>query len=918
MQKLYFHILFLIVSFCLKAQVVTTSPLLPTDNQQVVVTFYADRGNQGLINYTGDIYAHTGVITDKSTSATDWKYVKAAWTTNLPACKLTKIETNRFQLTLASSIRGFYGVPAGDKILKLAFVFRSSDGSKTGREANGGDIFATVYEEGVNVNFIKPSSLFVLADSSQNIKIEVAASGNDSICLYLDNQKIKSVVGSNLIDSVKALGYRRHSIVAVAYKNTNIASDTVWFLVKGHTLNQPIPPGIEDGINYKSNQSVTFSILAPYKNYIYLIGDFNNWIPDSSYILKKDNDRFWLNIDNLTPNKEYIFQYLIDGDLRIADPYCEKISDPNDKYISGSVYPNLLPYPESKTTDIAGVFETGQTPYTWHVDSFVPPSKEKLLIYELLIRDYTANKDIKTITDTLLYLKNLGINAIELMPFSEFEGNDSWGYNPSFYFAPDKAYGTKNDYKKFIDECHKNGIAVIQDMVLNHSYGQSPLVRMYMDGGKPSAQNPWYNRDHNMQNPDAQWGYDFNHNSIYTQQLVDSITSYWMNEYKVDGFRFDFTKGFTNTIYGPTSWASDYDTARIRILKRIADEIWKRKPNAYVIFEHLSDNPEEMQLAEHGIMLWGNMNYAYSQAAMGYSNGWDLNWISYKYRGWDNPNIVGYMESHDEERLMYRNLNNGNSNVDYNIKHLGTALKRTEMAAVFFILVPGPKMIWQFGELGYDVSIDFGGRLSSKPLHWEYFSNTNRNHLFQTYTFLAKLKQEEPIFSTADFVLDASGSVKRITLHSGNEHVFIVGNFDVTEKSVSLELPGSGTWYEYFTSDSIELSSTNYSFTLEPGGFRLYCNKKLAGFGTFPMTSIQSVKKNENIKVYPNPFTTQLNINSSFQIDRFEIIDLQGRLLARLNGNTSKINTSQIPIGMYYLKVLYRIGEMEIIKLIRK
>ncbi|WP_234408555.1 alpha-amylase family glycosyl hydrolase [Marinilabilia salmonicolor] len=231
------------------------------------------------------------------------------------------------------------------------------------------------------------------------------------------------------------------------------------------------------------------------------------------------------------------------------------------------------------------------------------------MIYELLIRDFTSAQDIKTVTDTLDYLQRLGVNAIELMPFNEFEGNDSWGYNPSFYFATDKAYGTVNDYKEFVDECHARGIAVIMDMVLNHSFGQSPLVRMYWDGEKPAANNPWYNRDHNMENTAAQWGYDFNHESAYTRELIDSINSYWMSEFRIDGFRFDFTKGFTNTPYGTNSWASDYDASRIGILKRMTNEIWERNSDAIVIFEHLSDNSEERVLADHGILLWGNMNH---------------------------------------------------------------------------------------------------------------------------------------------------------------------------------------------------------------------------------------------------------------------------------------------------------------------
>jgi 1,4-alpha-glucan branching enzyme len=157
-----------------------------------------------------------------------------------------------------------------------------------------------------------------------------------------------------------------------------------------------------------------------------------------------------------------------------------------------------MDYPVGKADGIVSVFQTAQTPYEWQVEEFVKPLKQDLIIYELLVRDFVSARNYQTLIDTINYLKNLGINAIELMPVSEFEGNSSWGYNPSFYFAPDKYYGTKNDLKEFIDVCHQNGMAVILDMVLNHSYGQSPLVQLYFDGsagdyGQPTPLNPWYN-----------------------------------------------------------------------------------------------------------------------------------------------------------------------------------------------------------------------------------------------------------------------------------------------------------------------------------------------------------------------------------------------------------------------------------------
>jgi pullulanase/glycogen debranching enzyme len=453
---------------------------------------------------------------------------------------------------------------------------------------------------------------------------------------------------------------------------------------------------------------------------------------------------------------------LVDGNLRIYDPYTEKILDgDNDQSIPATVYPNLKSYPTGKTSGLVSVLQTGQPAYSWNVPQFIRPAKGNLVIYELLVRDFVSTHWYKTIIDSLSYFKKLGVNAIELMPVTEFEGNDSWGYNPSTYFAPDKYYGTKNDLKALIDACHQNGIAVIQDIVLNHAYNSNSMAQLYWDNinNRPAANNPWFNTV--SPNPNYSYGNDFNHESKDTKYFVDRVTSFWLTEYKMDGFRFDFTKGFTNT----PGEGTPYDAKRIAILKRITNKIWSVVPDAYVILEHFCANTEETELANYGMMLWGNMNSNYSEASMGKIDATSsliIN-ISYKQRGWGFPNLVGYMESHDEERLMYNNITSGNSNSSYNIKDLSTALSRIQEAANLFIIVPGPKMIWQFGELGYDISINVNERLGDKPLPWSdglnYYSNSGRRKLFNTFASLIKLKNNYPVFSSSDFQLNTSFAV---------------------------------------------------------------------------------------------------------------------------------------------------------------
>jgi 1,4-alpha-glucan branching enzyme len=207
---------------------------------------------------------------------------------------------------------------------------------------------------------------------------------------------------------------------------------------------------VRDGINYEpGDTSVTLVLRAPGKNLVSVIGEFNSWTQTSRFIMNKtpDGNFFWLRIHPLTPGIEYAYQYVVDNTIKIADPYTEKILDPfHDQFITSATFPNLKPYPAGQTGNVS-VLQTRQPVYNWSAGMFSRPDKRGLVIYELLLRDFVNAHDWKTLRDSLNYLQKLGINAIELMPFNEFEGNESWGYNPSFYFAPDKYYGTKNALK---------------------------------------------------------------------------------------------------------------------------------------------------------------------------------------------------------------------------------------------------------------------------------------------------------------------------------------------------------------------------------------------------------------------------------------------------------------------------------------
>ena len=921
MKKYHINIIAILTALLIfplisRAQVITTFPAFPTAADSVLITFDATQGDGGLEGFDGDVYAHTGVIT--SESGGQWAYVVAGWTENIPKAKLTRIDNDLYTLNIGPSIRDYYGVPAGEEILQMAFVFRSADTEVTGRDVGGDDIFTDVYKAELNVLFIKPALPEVIVQPEDTIAVEVAANFADSIYLYLEDELIAETTENVLLDSIIAESSGKYWVKSVAVNDTGMVADSFYYYVRGDVTIEERPEGIRSGINYTSDTSVILSLTAPGKEFVFVIGDFNNWQLEEEYFMKMtpDGEEFWLEINGLVPQQEYIFQYFVEGEIKIADPYANQISDPwNDQYISEDTYPGLIEYPDGKTTGIASVLQTAQEEFDWTVENFEPVGIQELVIYEILVRDFTEDHTYAAMTERLDYLEELGITAVELMPVNEFEGNVSWGYNPSFYFAADKYYGPEDELKKFIDECHERGMAVIIDMVLNHSYDQSPFVQLYFEGDKPAENNPWYNREHNFENPDAQWGNDFNHESPYTKQLVDSINAFWMEEFKVDGFRFDFTKGFGNNIKDANTdpWGSNYDADRIALLKRMADEIWVRNPDALIILEHLAENAEDEELADYGMLMWGNMNYNYAEATMGYIGTSNFSGISYQQRGWENPHLIGYMESHDEERVMYKNITYGNSSGDYNTTDTATSIARVALAANFFIPVPGPKMIWQFGELGYDYSIDFNGRLGPKPVRWDYYDDYRRRYLYNTFAELNHLKQTYEVFKTDDFDLSVGGARKQIQLNHPEMNVSIIGNFGLESGTIEADFQHTGMWYEFYTGDSMDVQSLPAEIELEAGEYRLYTDVKLPAVET-------GLGLDENpgessciiTSVYPNPFSSGLNISVDLPEQaniRVELYDHTGRLSqelfsGRIEGRKDISTNPEVPSGVYFIRLI--------------
>lgn len=760
------------------------------------------------------------------------------------------------------------------------------------------DYLASIWDGGFELKLTAPSKRHLFVDPGNSIDIAAETPVAADFSLYVDDVLVDQAQGTAYSFEYVVPGTPDAAVLKlVADTGDDTDEQSFQYLLRQASPEVPRPAGIIPGINYAMGDDtrVTLCLWAPGKSNVYVLGDFTEWELRSDFLMNRDGEYFWIEIQGLTAGVEYGYQFLIDEAIYVADPYADKILDPEDAYIPASVYPSLKSYPAAALHNEwyfnrVAVFATGVTPYEWQTSNYVKPEKDEIVIYELLIRDFFAagDRSYQNLIDTISYFKRLGVNAIELMPVMEFNGNEGWGYNPTFMFAPDKYYGTRDMLKAFIDRCHQEGIAVILDIVMNHHDLPNPYVMMDFDFGtmKPEADNKWFNTD--ATHPFNVF-FDMNHESAYTQTYLDTVTHYWLNEYKVDGFRFDLSKGFTqkNNPSNVSAWSA-YDASRIALLKRMADAIWEHTPDAWIILEHFAANEEEKELAEYradegkGMLLWGNLNHAFNQNTMGYAEESDISWIDYQERGWSVPHVVGYMESHDEERIMYKNLAFGNASGSYSVKDLAVALRRTEGAALLFYLTPGPRMLWQFGELGYDHSINRcedgsisdACRLSPKPVGWSLREEATRKRLLNRTADLMRLRREYPVFTEGTASYGGGNTLLKQVALKNNPYTStptgpdemnaqLVVNFGVNPEGIVVEFPHTGTWYDYYAYGApLEVTSTATVINLQPGEYRLYTDVLIEN----PLVTAVQDERNQRVTVFPNPVRSHVSVSSDNDI----------------------------------------------------
>jgi 1,4-alpha-glucan branching enzyme len=563
---------------------------------------------------------------------------------------------------------------------------------------------------------------------------------------------------------------------------------------------------------------VTFYLTAPFKPAVALIGDFNSWNPRSDPMETDGQGLFWTTVQLSGPT-HYRFVVTMDGSgkqVTLADPYAREVR-----------------------WDAAGpkAFFAREQPYAWRdLDAsdanWRRPALRDLIIYELCVRDFGGQKGgvrarygrFSDVQARLGHLAQLGVNAIELMPITEFPGDSSWGYNPVFYMAPKWIYGRPNELKALVDAAHGHGIAVILDMVFNHAWPDQPYYKMYPPLFGPNGEmledlNPFFHHHHNS-HANAWGGLDWEHSSHYTVAYMQDIVRFWLEEYQVDGFRFDWLGGVEYDPFRPHA-ESFNPFSGIAPIARAAREAC---PDCYLIGEYWpihGTNPSKTAaklVRETEIdAVWNGAFHHGMESCLFQSWQWERQDMpdvlgGFRRQGFTKATeVINYVCSHDERRPEYEiprwreyvqlgtTRRNGHSSAA--AERWDLALQKARLGLAVLLTTPGVPMLLAGQEFGDDSprTIDFW------PLDWAKLDLPQGRQQFEFVARLLQLRRQHRALRSdaVDFYWDdfAGNKVVRYKrLDPVSEDVVVVAaNFDNIPHKVGLGFPTDGWWHSHLT-----------------------------------------------------------------------------------------------------------------------
>jgi 1,4-alpha-glucan branching enzyme len=417
------------------------------------------------------------------------------------------------------------------------------------------------------------------------------------------------------------------------------------------------------------------------------------------------------------------------------------------------------------------VIDVGAAPFEWGRHGYIRPAPEDLIIYELYIEDFVAGGGFLGMIEKLDYIQSLGVNAIEMLPITEFGTTHSWGYNPAFPFAPESTYGTPDDLKRLIDEAHRRGLAVIFDLVLNHLDSASPFYRIW---GDDYEANPYFFFDAEKDN----WGFPaLDQESPAMKRLARDIIEFWLNEYRFDGFRYDATR------WVGWSGEKDWGAGWFAYVGKMADS------DSYHIAEHIPPDPELMiqthmdsnwdsefrwrirEMLTQGRLDGDAFARVVDPARSGYAQA---------------THRMIYLESHDEERVL-RDMRLAGYDEE-------EALRRVKTGHAMLLTSPGLIMLFSGEEWGEATEKVVG----LNPLHWENLEQPPYRAIRENLVNLIALRRNHPVLTrgAVEFVtLDDAEGVAVYRRAGEDSEVMVAVNFSRAPRSVEINLHPDRNWW---------------------------------------------------------------------------------------------------------------------------
>ncbi len=453
---------------------------------------------------------------------------------------------------------------------------------------------------------------------------------------------------------------------------------------------------------------IEFKLWAPYNSKASLVGDF---LEESAIEMEKGKDGYFRTKVELDDG-QYSYKFrvksqspFLDTDewTYVIDPYATEVDEESQQAVV-------------QLKDGERIIDD----YVWQHTDVELPSPDELIIYEMLVQDFTEKAgegSFQTVLDRLDYLQDLGVNAIELMPIQSCPMEIGWGYNLRHYFALRSKYGKPSELKRLVDECHARGILLMLDVVLNHSEAEAPLTKI--------DYNYWYLQD--PKDPDQSWGpefdyghYDENYERFPARDFMREMVNFWITEYRFDGLRFDAVKQLDNP----------------EVLKMIVDEagLAAQPKSLFTAAEHIPEKPEICGLEGPVDSSWRvSFHYNFLDIVKGEGSAIDKvkELIDPTQMGFEGTStVINYLTSHDQNRVM-ANL------ADMEIFD-EAAFKRAKLGAALVFTAMGVPMIWMGEEFGeYKPKT-----LDPAPLDWSLLDNDDNLGLFKYYKGLIALRKE--------------------------------------------------------------------------------------------------------------------------------------------------------------------------------